>query len=72
MPFAKQKDVVQAIPRDRVNKRAGLRFWQIVLQNDFWSRGEEHYLRIRPLQRKLIHKSAPSDSIIAHFPRSGG
>ncbi len=35
MPFAKQKDVVQAIPRDRVNKRAGFRFWQIVLQNDF-------------------------------------
>ena len=28
MPFAKQNDVVQAIPRDRVNKRAGFRFWQ--------------------------------------------
>jgi len=41
------------------------RFWQILLQKDFWSWNEEQFSRIKTELGILIHRTGYSDSIIA-------
>jgi hypothetical protein len=49
----------------------GARYWQILLQKDFWPRSEERFFQIEREGGIMIQESGCLDSIIAHFCPSG-